>query len=426
MGLMAERKRGPVKPPVLDMKASETGSKDSATAADEKPAAPAARPRADKPLMPIGVWSAALIGIAGGAVLGVVLVIVLAFTGLLPGSDRTNLVDLPARMVAAEESVSESLVGMRALNDRVVALQALNDRMTGLQADFDALAGEVGGLGDQLRAFEAEPAPETADLGPLEEHIARLSDRIEAIASGASPADADALAGVLGETRLDMDALGEQVNRLAADFAAREAALGSALAEIAAMRAEMPAADSGTITPDELLRLPLILSGFEAAISNGRPYATELTALGETLPGVSVPLPVAAAAETGLPRGERAALELSARVPEMLAAQPANPDAEWHQTALERLQALLAIRPAGETEGNTPGAVVSRLEAAVRRQDFAMAEALMALLPAAMQDAAGAVVDDIAALSAAQSFVTELREVALSGVAQSGDAGVAN
>ena len=73
------------------------------------------------------------------------------------------------------------------------------------------------------------------------------------------------------------------------------------------------------------------------------------------------------------------------------------------------------MRPTGAVEGDSPDAIIARLEAAVAARDFSAAQAEMNALPASMQAAAGPLVDDIARLAAADDFLAQLRENALTG-----------
>ena len=60
--------------------------------------------------------------------------------------------------------------------------------------------------------------------------------------------------------------------------------------------------------------------------------------------------------------------------------------------------------------------MLSRLEGAVNRHDFAGAAKLLAQLPQPMQQAAGDVAPQLAALAEAQAFVAGLRQTALAPV----------
>jgi hypothetical protein len=73
------------------------------------------------------------------------------------------------------------------------------------------------------------------------------------------------------------------------------------------------------------------------------------------------------------------------------------------------MRGLLAIRPSGEMTGDSPEAVLSRLEAAIERRDFTAASPLFGALPEQMQTLAGNLPAEIAALAAAETFLAAQR-----------------
>src|SRR5690606_34906339 len=123
------------------------------------------------------------------------------------------------------------------------------------------------------------------------------------------------------------------------------------------------------------------------------------------LPDLAVPDPLTAAAGTGLATPEALSARFVAVLPEMLAAGSADEPRTWQDSAGNWLQSLLALRPAEEVEGDTPAAIVSRLEAALGRRDYAAAVELFAALPPGMRAAAGDLPDAVAARAAAQAFL---------------------
>ena len=186
------------------------------------------------------------------------------------------------------------------------------------------------------------------------------------------------------------------------------AGLEEARAAIAAQTRSLGGADIGPA-----VKLPLIVSGLEAAFAGGRSYAAELDGLTTLLPDLAVPEVIAASAATGLARPDALAARFTAALPDIIAGRARETTGDWAQDAIEWAKALLALRPAEEIEGDTPEAVISRLEAAVGRRDFVAAAALLAQLPAPMRQAAGAVGTDIAALAQAETFIVRLRAQAL-------------
>jgi len=97
----------------------------------------------------------------------------------------------------------------------------------------------------------------------------------------------------------------------------------------------------------------------------------------------------------------------------MLAATPTRPDAGWGEAALDWAKSLLALRPSGEIAGTTPEALVSQLEAALNRRDFARAHALFGQLPLAMQAPAAELDEKIALQAEGAALIQALRSKAL-------------
>jgi hypothetical protein len=425
---MAERKSGPVKPPVIDLKAREAEkvpagtapvASETTTAAPEagKPEPEAARPAAAEPPRPATPpprpqarlampWSAISIAAACGALLGVVLVYVASNWLPLPNSGPV-IADPTAQLAQQDASLSD-------LETRLAAIEEQSRRT---QVSLDATITQLDmGLAELRQSVAALPvAVEPVDLAPLQQQIAGIEDRVTAIGAGASSADAEALAETIGtietqlaglrEAAVGSDARANQVDAAIAALREQVAALGTA-----------PAVPIGATDIGPAVRLPLVVSGLEGAVANGRPYAAELQSLDALLPDVAVPDAVAAAAETGLPRPDAVAQLLSARVPDILAGRAAEGTGDIGADALEWMKGLLALRPVGEAAGDTPEATVSQLEAAVGRRDFATASTLLAALPPAMQAGAGEAGAAITALAAADAFLADVRARALGSV----------
>lgn len=388
----ANNKSGPVKPPVLDLKARPTGGD---TAKPESVTAEAAaKPKpAEKPAAPVAAPSP---GFAyGPAVLGGVLGLAaaygLAFFGLWPTP--------PLAPPAADPRLANF----------ATAIPELETVTQTTQSELAALNQRVGALESAEPAATSTAAP--VDLSAVKADIAALQTRIEDLAATPAPA-ADTSA--LDTLRADFAALGTRLDELAARVGTAEAGLrtlDTTVTQTNATLADQPS-DIGAV-----LQLPLILSGFETAFATGRPYETELAALRAAAPEADIPTAIANAATTGLTRPDAIARRFEAVLPAMLAGRPAKQDAQWQDGALDWFASVIALRPTGEIEGDTPEAIMSRLVGAVERRDFTSAETLLASLPAPMQAAAEDVPDLIASQAEAARFLETLRMQALSGEA---------
>lgn len=464
---MAERKSGPVKPPVIDLKARDASQPADAAkpaaaskVAPAKPKAdpapvpetivgtpaptetvtetltePPVEPKADpkpEPVRPIPTppapspvrqarlampWSAISIATVAGALLGTALTYALVNLVPMPSSapviaDPTEqLADLGGRLTALEgrlPAIEES--GL----DTQVSLDAT---ITQMDTGLNEVKASVAALEGRIAEVQASVQPAIpVDLAPITAQLDALESRVTAIAAGASSADASALADSLSS-------IGQNVAALTARLDAADQQLG----EIDAIRTELNTAKAAIAAQTQTLgganigpavKLPLVVSGLETALAAGRPYAAELQSLRALLPDIVVPEALAAAAETGLERPEALANDFRAAVPTILAGRAAESTGDWGKDAIEWAKALLALRPAGEMEGDTPEAIVSRLEAAMERRDFVAAAALLDQLPEPMQTAAGELATHIRAHATADGFIAGLRTQALAAGAE--------
>lgn len=403
-----ETKTGPVKPPVLDLKAREAGKpapvaeakpdartepKPNPTPSHAKEPSPAKEPPARKASEPAPASRPgfALGAALAGGLLGLAGAYGLAWFGLWPAT--------PVPAPAADPRLAQFST----------AIPELETVTRTTQTELAALNQRIGALESAEPTAAAAATAEPVDLAAVEGDIAALAARLDTLAATPAPA---ADAGAVEALRTDLAAFGARLDEVAARLGTAEASLrtlDTAVTQTTATLAEQPG-DIGAV-----LQLPLILSGFETAFATGRSYGTELSALRAAAPDAAIPTTIANKAETGLTRPDIIASRFAAVLPSMLAGRPADPQAQWQDGALDWFRSAIALRPTGEIEGDTPEAVMSRLEGAVARRDFPAAEALIAQLPAPML-AAG---EDVPALIAEQAeaarFLEALRADALSG-----------
>jgi len=435
---MAERKSGPVKPPVIELTAREADKPAAATTASGKAAeaveaaADEASPAAEEPARPTPPppprpqarlampWSAISIAAVAGALLGAGIVYGVGNWVPLP-NQRPVIADPATRLDATDNSLNEIETRLAALEQQSPRLTAVEEQGKRTQVSLDATIAQLdGGLNEVRQAVAAVPTAAAVDLTPLEAQLKGLEDRVTAIGAGASSADAAALAQTISDIEVEISELRTQLTALDQRVAATDAAIGGLKGDVSATQTAISTQNQtlGGADIGPAVRLPLMVSGLETAIANGRPFAAELAGLKALLPDLVVPGPVEASAGEGLPRPDAVVAQFSAAVPNVLAGRAAVSSGDMGEDALEWMKGLLALRPVGEVAGDTPDAVVSRLEAAVGRHDFQAAAELLAQLPPAMQAGAGTSGADITKLAAAEGFVTELRNRALAPTAE--------
>lgn len=405
---MADRSTGPVKPPVIDLTARNTNAKpEERPAAEPPPQAPPRRPAIELNFRDTN-WPL-MGGVAlGGAVLGTVLTYLLANAVPLPARGP-ELPDLTPEVTAQGErldALSAGLTSLQASTTRTqVSLDAtivqLDTGLTDANAAIAELASSVAAL---------PPAP---DLAPIETQLRTLKAQIDAIAAGASGADAGVIAASIASLETGITSL--------------TARLDGVDSTVSALRIDIDSARQSLLDhidatlPTEIgpaLKLPLILSGLEGAFANGRPFETELDTLRTILPDLVVPATLSAAAVSGLVRPDTLFQRFQSVLPEILAARDTSGD-DWAQSVVDWTKSMLALRPVEEIEGDAPEAVVSRLEGAMERRDYAAAMSLLDALPQAMRDKAALITGDLRAHAEAIQLVSDLRARALATTAAS-------
>lgn len=407
---MADRSTGPVKPPVIDLTARTSARSES----ESKPApeAAAAPPRAQttRPVVSFEGANWPLLGGAAvaGAVLGTILTYILANALPLPTrqpTDLTGIVKTQSEQIAGlTDQLSKLRASTTALQDSTKTTEdSLTATITKLDAGLTAANKSIADLKASIPAVQ--PA---VDLTPLETELKTLKAQVDAIAAGASGADAGAIAQSLNDLQTNLTSLTTRINGVDQTITALRSDLDTARKTLTD---HINAALPNEVGP--AMKLPLILSGLESALENGRPFQDELTALSSVLPDLAVPDPLKAAASAGLTRPDALLQKFEATLPDIMAARATN-NGDWVQNSVDWAKSLLALRPAEEQQGDSPDAIVSRLEGAMTRHDYTTAVALLDQLPAPMQQAAAPVATDIAAHAAADKLVADLRARALS------------
>lgn len=441
---MAEKQSGPVKPPTLEMQARRTSprtpskpadaSKSGGGGASASPAnaysgdpstasarpASGPRPATSHPASPAFPLIPATLSAAVGAIVAILAVLGLATSGMLSALMPEQDGSQAERLTFAEEQVSEALVGFNALNTQVTDLQARLDSAATRSDNNDDL---ITSRQDELETLLADlPAPAEVpdlDLSGIEARIDQLDSRIAALRSGASSEQAESLSTELSDLRSDLTALSQQVTVLDTRVADLDTNLqvtsegllseGEVITALQAQLADLQAEPALPSSDTQLLRLPLALSGLETALEAARPFSAELQSLLALVPDLSASGELMAAAETGLPAPGRIVTDFSRAVPALMAARPADPDAGIWDSLWSRAQALLAIRPTGETGDDPVIDTLARAEQAVADRQFTTAATALAALPAPMRQAAGETGEQIALMAEAQQLLSEAR-----------------
>ncbi|MGJ8603792.1 MAG: COG4223 family protein [Marivita sp.] len=254
--------------------------------------------------------------------------------------------------------------------------------------------GVVSDLGARLATLEATEAP-SVDLTPIEDQIAAVQSTASDLATRL-----DATTARIEEMTARVDVLERQPLEQAVSpeaIAAYERALADLQADVEAQRAEVVqmaqeavAAEENAEEQAKLAASRAALATITAALESGTGYADAVGVLAAN--GVEVPEVLAAAAEAGLPTmaGLMTSFPDTARAALSAARSVETETAEGTGRIATFFANQLGARSVAPREGDSPDAVLSRAEAAVRGGDLGAALDELTALP---EVALGAVSD---------------------------------
>lgn len=356
-----------------------------ADAPHERPAAgakaKAGRGRAEageRPPAGASLASVALAAVAGGLIaLGAYAG--LAGLGLAPGGADTAAIgrqidDINRTLVRLEASApaaDPALAGeIRHLTDR---LDAFGDDLDAVRrvADAASPAGDLAALAARLDSVEAA-------AGELRSALGALAERGD---GAAAPAAA------LVELGRRMAALETDAAALRADLAARTAAIETELGTLRDGMSALAAAarEAAAQEPDarRAAALAIAVAGLERAVQSGGAFVREL-ALVERLDGPAGALAALRPhAATGIARLDQLAGRFDAAASAAFAASRGAAAGGIVERFFANARSIVRVRPTGEAEGETTGAILARAEARLGAGDLAGAVAELSELDAA-------------------------------------------
>ncbi len=346
--------------------------------AEPPPAAPPTPPIAASPASAPprpGGFGMVAAGIVGGLV---VLVIGLLFsvTGLLPSAGR----DAADRAAAEASSATSALA---TLDRRVAQLEA-----TTTGADVKTLAGEVASLQAAVQQFGsrvdalAKAPPVAVPSGPASEvrvpaeRLAELQGNIVALA--ARVAQLETAAAPSGSAP-------------PSDLPDRVARVEAAVSDLSAKLADLAARPANPATDSERAARAVAIGTLRQAAGKSGPFADDLAmlqVLGSDPADVAALKPLA---EKGAPSAADLTGAFPAVADAILSASNApGPDADFFDRVAGFARGLVTVRPTTAIPGETPEAIVSRMQAAVDAGDLKRALAEREHLPDAGKDASAA------------------------------------
>ncbi|WP_312798616.1 hypothetical protein [Tianweitania sp.] len=353
----------------------------AASTVTPEPATPARRGAGFGSLLAAGLIGGAL-ALGGSMLLG---------SGLrdndAPVSGGASTADLEAlRAEVGELQAARNTAPVAAGNGDVSAeIEQLRTQVAALQQG----GGEASGGGGDTQALTSR----------IDELAAQLQQLSQNGGSGGQPVDLQPLNGRIDALEQSLQAASQAATQAGSADEQRLSELQQSLATLS-QRVEERA-------NDPRLALAITASALKAAIDRGQPFQTEFDAYVAAAPNAPEADTLRGMAATGVPTRAEISSELTEATSAMVAAGKTEPE---NAGVVSRLWSsatdLVEVRPVGaNVQGNEPGAIVARLEAAVQAGDYEKAIAEYDTLPAGSKSAGADFIAKVRARQAADDLV---------------------
>ena len=149
-------------------------------------------------------------------------------------------------------------------------------------------------------------------------------------------------------------------------------------------------------------------------MERGAPFGSELDTYSAIAPNAPELDPLRPYAQTGIPT-EAALVSEAPQIASRIAASSSDlpPDAGVFDRLMASARSAVTVRPVGEVPGDTPEAIAARMEAAVKRGDYAQALSEYDSLPPSAKDVAAEFAEKLRARRAADQVLEKALSNAL-------------
>jgi len=359
-------------------------------------------------------------GVLGGLVGVIALALAWGVPSGKPGNNATELAKLDQR-IAKLESVPTSQGSTEAVAEIDTRVKALEKRPEKPAPDLSDLTSRVARLETSMKtlADAAKQGGSVADAAAVSQQINQAEQRLQgkidtALASeGSNASTIQEMQNSISELKAKNAALADaelgtgDSNELS-ELSARVSKIEKALPELATA-ASRGAADTKSAAA------AIAFANLKAAVSEGRPFATELDTIGTLSPSATDLGALPAYAENGIPTvPELARLFDAAKDSALAATAPPSSGGSLLDSLMASAESLVKVRRVDATAtGDTPSAVLARAEAALDKGDLATAIKEVGTLQGAPRDAFSGWLDQARARLAADETLKRLESLLL-------------
>ena len=376
----------------------------------EAPPGPTAAERGAEPsAAPIGRRQSGARGFIGGALAGLIVSALGLGAGYTLMAPRTELSGIANRLSATEAQARQDSAALAADSKRDSAVVAtLGKRVSALEAG--AATSNTADLDKRVAALEAANAGNGANSAAGAEAAQRLA-ALDKDLRGDIDAERGAISDLAARvTKLEAEtqkaiAAGADVGALAGRIDKIETALAAPKNQTRIVADKLAAADDATA-------IAIIAEVAEEKLRAGAGLAPELASL-QRLGVDSAALASLQAVVNGAPTNATLAASFDAIAAKVLAATSKGEHGGIAERFLAHIHDLVRVRDLNETPGDDPRALVSQIEASIRRGDIAGALAAFDKLPEPARHAGADWAMQARARQAADGSLRSIREAAI-------------
>ncbi|MEL6435565.1 MAG: hypothetical protein AAFP99_02105 [Pseudomonadota bacterium] len=326
-------------------------------------------------------------------------------------------VEIPAELVAQVETAAaksdENASTLASLNEQLVEARET------LTTVSSAISGGEAGDGAALEVVNAQITALTEQVGGIETQIAELA----AVEVDLPDIDFAPIETRIGEVEGTLSSVGERADAIAGDLTAlREETTGrfDAVEQSVASLGEQVAAGGADSTA---VARAFAASSLQNAVDRGGAFATELEAY-STVAADGVADDVSTLrdyAASGVPTVTQLSEGFPVVANAIIAAgQGLDGEASMADRLMASARGLVQVRPVGEVEGDTPGAVAARIEQRLRAADLATALEEWDALPDAAKTASQGFADEVRARQTVDMLIANILTGAMAAAGGSG------
>ncbi|MEX0347514.1 MAG: hypothetical protein AB3N20_21505 [Rhizobiaceae bacterium] len=356
-------------------------------------------------------------GLIGAGIVGGLIVLggSLLLPGLLGGQNASPDSEIEAKLTALRSELKADLskleqAGNEATSAAIAAAKAeLDTEISNGAADIAALKES---LAQVQSALEAGDGGEGAALQALGDRLNALEQTVSGLSNGSADVDSDAVSALTDRiSTIDQSiaALQEQVSGLQSSSGEAATSIETLKAEIGELSKRLEQQGGNP----EVARA-IAAAALKSAIDRGLPFMTELETYASVAPESPAIEALRELAARGVPTRSEIASEMTETANAMVAAaNSSGEDASIWEQLLSSAQSLIKVRPIGLVEGDTPAAIVARMEVAVNANNYQAALAEFETLPDGVKAAGQALADKIMARSQVDALIDTALAAAL-------------